>query len=55
MTFYLSDEYPEYHVTSPRTLGGTPLTLHLDVDGARVYFCSEGCRERFGAEQALGR
>jgi xanthine dehydrogenase accessory factor len=30
-------------------------SLHLDVDGARVYFCSEGCRERFGAEQALGR
>ena len=30
-TFYLSDEYPEYGVRSPRSLGGTPVTLHLDV------------------------
>ncbi|MGF1598118.1 MAG: VOC family protein [Acidimicrobiales bacterium] len=28
---YLSDEYPEIGVTSPRTLGGTALALHLDL------------------------
>ena len=38
VTFYLSDEYPEYHVTSPRTLGGTPLTLHLDVDDVDAVY-----------------
>ena len=35
-TFYLSDEFPEIGVVSPRTLGGTTLALHLtvpDVDG----------------------
>ena len=31
-TIYLSDEYPEMGVTSPRTLGGTSVTLHLTVD-----------------------
>ena len=30
-TFFLSDEYPEIGVVSPRTLGGTPFALHLDV------------------------
>ena len=29
--FFLSDEYPEMGVLSPRTLGGTPFALHLDV------------------------
>ncbi len=35
--FFLADEYPEIGVVSPRTLGGTSVTLHLevpDVDGA---------------------
>lgn len=30
--FYLSDEHPEFGVVSPRTLGGTPVALHLTVD-----------------------
>lgn len=29
--FYLADEYPEIGVTSPRALGGTTVTLHLEV------------------------
>lgn len=29
--FYLSDEHPEFGVVSPRTLGGTPVSLHLTV------------------------
>jgi PhnB protein len=37
-TFYLSDEYAEYGVLSPRTLGGTTLTLHLDVDGVDAVY-----------------
>ncbi len=30
-TFYLSDEFPEIGVVSPRTLGGSSVTLHLEV------------------------
>lgn len=30
-SFYLSDEYPEMGVVSPRTLDGTPVALHLTV------------------------
>jgi PhnB protein len=35
--FYLSDEFPDMGVTSPRTLGGTTVAIHLtvgDVDAA---------------------
>ena len=28
----ISDEYPEYHVTGPQSLGGTTIALHLHVD-----------------------
>ena len=28
----LSDEYPEFKVLGPRTIGGTPVKLHLYVD-----------------------
>ena len=28
---YLADEFPEMAVVSPQTLGGTPVTLHLNV------------------------
>jgi len=36
--FMLSDEYPEMDVKAPSTLGGTPVTLHLQVaDVDRVY------------------
>jgi len=34
----LSDEYPELEVVSPTTLGGTPMTLHVEVpDVDAVY------------------
>lgn len=47
-TFYLSDEYPEYGVVSPTTLGGTSVTLHLDVDDVDAAFAravDAGARE----------
>src|SRR6267142_4596497 len=28
----LSDEYPDYGVVSPETIGGSPVRIHLDVD-----------------------
>ena len=37
-TFYLSDEYPEYGVSSPRTLGGSATTLHLTVPDVDSLF-----------------
>lgn len=33
-TVMLADEYPEYGITSPRTVGGTSFTMHLHVDDA---------------------
>ena len=30
-TFYLSEEFPEIEVVSPRTLGGTAVSMHLQV------------------------
>jgi uncharacterized glyoxalase superfamily protein PhnB len=43
--FYLSDEFPEMGVTSPRTLGGTTVAVHLevdDVDGAFALAVAAG-------------
>jgi PhnB protein len=37
-TFYLADEYPDIGVVSPRTLGGTSVTLHLTVDDVDTIF-----------------
>ena len=36
--FMLSDEHPALGVLSPRTLGGTPAALHLDVDDVDGLF-----------------
>ena len=36
--FYLSDEWPEGGVLSPETLGGTPISLHLNVDDVDAAF-----------------
>ncbi|UDY36950.1 VOC family protein [Dermatobacter hominis] len=36
--FFLSDEYPEIGVRSPRTLGGTSVTLHLEVPDVDTAF-----------------
>lgn len=33
-TLMLSDEYPEYGIVGPRTLGGTTMSVHLHVDDA---------------------
>jgi PhnB protein len=35
---FLSDEHPEIGVRSPRTLGGTPVTLHLEVPDVDAAF-----------------
>lgn len=36
--FYLSDEFPEMGVVSPRTLGGTAVALHLEVTDVDATF-----------------
>lgn len=45
-TLYLADEYPEYGVTGPRSLGGTSVTIHLtvdeDVDAVFAYAVERG-------------
>jgi uncharacterized glyoxalase superfamily protein PhnB len=33
-TLMLSDEFPEYDIKGPQSLGGTTLTIHLHVDDA---------------------
>lgn len=33
-TLMLSEEYPEYGINGPETIGGTPVTIHLHVDNA---------------------
>src|SRR5207302_6078467 len=35
---YLADEFPEMAVVSPQTLGGTPVTLHLNVADVDATF-----------------
>ena len=37
-TVMLSDEHPEFGVVSPQTLGGTPVTLHLQVDDVDAVY-----------------
>jgi PhnB protein len=34
MTVMLSDEFPEYGLKAARTVGATPVTIHLHVDNA---------------------
>jgi uncharacterized glyoxalase superfamily protein PhnB len=48
VTFFISDEYPEIFVPSPRTLGGTPVALHCevpDVDAAFAQAVAAGATE----------
>ena len=33
-TLMLSDEFPEYEINGPPTIGGTPVTIHLQIDNA---------------------
>ena len=33
-TLMLSDEFPEYGIKAPPTIGGSPVTIHLHVDHA---------------------
>lgn len=49
--FMLSDEFPDHDVTSPRTLGGTGVTLHLDVADIEGLF---GQTLRYGAFPVAG-
>lgn len=37
-TLYVADEWAEGNVVSPTTLGGTSVTLHLDVDDVDTSF-----------------
>lgn len=39
-TFYLSDEFPEMGVVSPRTLGGTTVALHVEVADVDAAFAA---------------
>lgn len=38
--FYLSDEFPEMGVVSPRTLGGTAVALHVELDDVDTAFAT---------------
>jgi uncharacterized glyoxalase superfamily protein PhnB len=33
-TLMLADEFPEYNITGPQTIGGTSVTIHIHVDNA---------------------
>jgi len=37
MTLMLADEYPEYGIVGPQTLGGTTFAMHLHVDNADAW------------------
>ncbi|MCB0966503.1 MAG: VOC family protein [Ilumatobacter sp.] len=38
MSFYLSDEHPQFGVLSPRSLGGTSVAMHVTVDDVDTLF-----------------
>jgi len=38
--FFVNDEFPEHGTVSPRTLNGSPVTLHLYVEDVDVVFQS---------------
>jgi PhnB protein len=56
--FMLSDEWPEGGVFGPETLGGTPLSLHLQVTNVDEFFAqalTAGATEERGVQdQAYG-
>lgn len=39
-TLMLSDEYPEYSIGGPQTIGGTSVSIHLHVDDADAMIAS---------------
>lgn len=39
-TIMLSDEFPEYGIRSPTSIGATPVTIHLHVDDADAMIAS---------------
>ena len=39
-SFYLSDEFPEMGVASPRSLGGTTFAVHADVDDVDAAYAT---------------
>lgn len=45
----LADEFPEYGGTSPQTLGGSPVSIHLYVEDVDTFFkqaVAAGAKER---------
>jgi len=52
-TFYLVDEFPEHGGKGPLTLGGSPITLHLqvaDVDASFQRAVDAGCTVQMPVE-----
>lgn len=46
---FMADEFPEHGGSSPASLGGTPVTIHLHVDNADALFSravEAGCQVR---------
>ncbi len=39
-TLMLADEFPEYGITGPETIGGSAVTIHLHVDDADAVIAS---------------
>ena len=35
---YLSDEFPDFGALGPKGIGGTPVTIHLQVDDAEAFW-----------------
>jgi uncharacterized glyoxalase superfamily protein PhnB len=57
-SFMLSDEWPEGNVVSPKTLGNTPVALHLRVSDVDTFFAravaAGAAEERPVADQVYG-
>lgn len=52
-TFFLVDEFPDYNAHSPQGLGGSPVTLHLQVADCDAVFqraVDAGCTVRMPLE-----
>ena len=53
---FISDEFPEYGGNSPLALGGSPVTLHLQVPNSDAVFqraVEAGCEVRMPLEDAF--
>jgi len=53
-TIYLCDEFPEYGSNSPQSLGGSPVTLHLQVADCDAVFAqatAAGCEVKLPLQE----